>query len=147
MNLSGQALAGLSRPGLPDPSEMLVILDDLALPLGVLRLRRGGSSGGQKGLESIVHAMNTVNVPRLRCGIGPLPEGVDPSEFVLSTFEQEELESVANMAERAARAVETAISEGFETAMNRWNAILRADAPEPGSLPESGSPSGSDKIF
>lgn len=101
--------------------DLLVICDDLNLPLGALRLRRGGSSGGQKGLEDIIARLGNSDFPRLRIGIGPVPPGRDWVSFVLSRFTAEELALVEQAIPKAADAALAWAREGVETAMNRYN--------------------------
>jgi PTH1 family peptidyl-tRNA hydrolase len=125
MNLSGAPVARLMRELEAGPADLLVVLDDMDLGLGRVRLRRRGSSGGHKGLLSVSEALGTEEFCRLRLGIGPRPAGVDGREFVLSPFAPEESDAVESMTERAARAALCWADEGAEAAMNRFN------APEP----------------
>jgi PTH1 family peptidyl-tRNA hydrolase len=119
MNESGAALAKLGGAA---ADEILVVCDDLNLPLGSLRLRLRGGSGGHKGLDSVIERFGTENFPRLRLGIGAPPAGVDWVEFVLSDFLPEERDAVDRMLETAADAIETAVHRGLDTAMQRFNA-------------------------
>jgi PTH1 family peptidyl-tRNA hydrolase len=120
MNLSGEAVANYARYYRIDPSEVLVILDDASLPLGDLRLRRSGSSGGHNGLESVLIHLGTEAVPRLRLGIGD--RGKFPlDEFVLSKFSTEETAAVEVGVMAAADAAEFANAHGIEAAMNTFN--------------------------
>ncbi|MDH7515270.1 MAG: aminoacyl-tRNA hydrolase [Bacteroidota bacterium] len=134
MNRSGEAVARLVREGRIDPSRTLIVLDDIALPLGSLRIRRAGSSGGHRGLASIIGAIGTEDIPRLRCGIGPLAIGIEAAEFVLAPFEPHELAAVHDMIDRAASAVESILREGWERAMSRWNSIAPTDTVQPASV-------------
>ena len=121
MNRSGMAVSELVSVLAIDFEQLLVVFDDAALPFGKIRLRPSGSGGGQKGMESIVRALGTTDIPRLRIGIAPEAQPEDLSEFVLSPFdalEQRNLESVLDNAEQA---VQTIVSEGFERAMNLFN--------------------------
>jgi PTH1 family peptidyl-tRNA hydrolase len=124
MNRSGHAARCLvERHGL-QPERVLVVLDEVALPLGKLRLRPGGSPGGHRGLESILESLQTDRVPRLRLGVraGELPpSGDELVDFVLSPFASEEREVVGEMVVRGADAVELWVSEGVEAAMARIN--------------------------
>lgn len=122
MNLSGQSVreaVGRLRLRL---ERVLIVSDDTNLPLGKLRLRPKGSDGGHKGLRSVLQALGTQEVPRLRVGIGPPPQGVDLVAFVLSPFEPEEAPIIADAVERAAEAVQIWLTEGIEAAMQRFNA-------------------------
>ena len=128
MNLCGPPVAEFCRKVGVGLSDLLVVVDDLNLALGTLRLRPRGSSGGHNGLESLVAALGTDEFPRLRLGIGPVPEGVPWREFVLSEFRPEEREPAARMAALAARAVRCWADGGIEAAMNRFNAALEGPA-------------------
>lgn len=124
MNRSGYAVRCLAeREGLA-AEEVLVILDEVALPLGRLRLRGRGSPGGHRGLESVVENLRSERVPRLRLGIAPLEEGVSGErlvDYVLAPWSAEERETVDEMIERAADACEHLLAEGMEAAMSRYN--------------------------
>ena len=121
VNLSGTAVADLRRRHRLKLSDLLVIVDDLDLPLGRLRLRPGGSHGGHNGVRSIIDALGSDAFPRLRVGIGRPPEGMDPADFVLTPFTKEERATVDEALDRAAEAVETVVREGLPAAMNRFN--------------------------
>ncbi len=118
MNESGAAVSRLS--GLR-PSGLLVVSDDINLPLGKLRFRMGGGSGGHNGLASIIDRLGTEAFPRLRLGIGGAPEGVDWADFVLMEFLDEEREAAGAAVEAAAEAVELAVRRGLAEAMQRYN--------------------------
>lgn len=106
MNLSGRAVREAASFYKTLPAEILVVYDDFNIPLGTLRYREKGSSGGQKGIASVLEAMGTREIPRLRLGVGPVPAGRDPSDFVLSRFGGEEREDVSRMTELGAERVE-----------------------------------------
>lgn len=124
MNRSGHAArCFVERYGL-EPSAVLVVYDEVNLPLGKIRLRRSGSPAGHRGLESVVESLRTAEVPRLRLGVAPpdgRPPGEDLADFVLSPFEPPELEEAEAMIRRAADACETWLREGVEAAMARHN--------------------------
>ena len=121
MNLSGSAvLAARDFYKIPE-SEMLICCDDFQLPLDAIRLRSGGSAGGQKGLADILARLGTTTVPRLRLGIGPVPPGWKPADFVLGRFAKDERERVGAMIGRAAEAAEEWAALGIQAAMNRYN--------------------------
>jgi PTH1 family peptidyl-tRNA hydrolase len=105
---------------IPD-DHLLVLCDDLNLPVAKLRFRAKGSSGGQKGLEDIIQRLGTEDFPRLRIGIGPPPEGWDWADYVLAKFTKEEIPEVEEAVREAARAVVLWAREGIEVCMNRYN--------------------------
>jgi PTH1 family peptidyl-tRNA hydrolase len=124
MNRSGYALRCLVERHGFEPGEVLVVYDDVSLPLGRLRLRPGGSPGGHRGMESVVENLRTDRIPRLRLGCAGhegTPAGEELVDYVLSPFRSEEREAAEEMVERAADACETWLREGIEAAMNRFN--------------------------
>lgn len=123
MNLSGSAVTSLLASTPLDPSsELLVLVDDLDLPLGTLRLRARGSAGGHNGLKSVEAALGSDEYARLRIGIGPLPDDApDQADWVLTPFAQTELSQLADLLPSLVDAVECWMSEGIEIAMNRYN--------------------------
>ena len=120
MNRSGHPLFAVAQFYKIDPAEILVVLDDFALPLGRLRLRAGGSPGGHNGLESIMVQFGTEEIPRLRIGIGAAPSA-GSVDYVLSRFFEEEKPLVRSTIDRAAEAVKCAIDNGLVSAMNTFN--------------------------
>jgi PTH1 family peptidyl-tRNA hydrolase len=123
MNRSGAVLAPLRALSDFDPSrDLLVLVDDVALPLGRFRLRGAGSSGGHNGLKSVEGALQRQDYARLRIGVGPAPPGLDDlAEFVLAEFEPEERETLGQLLEPMSEAVECWLDEGIEKAMSRFN--------------------------
>jgi len=121
MNRSGDAAGALLNHYELDASRMLVVVDDIYLPLGRIRIRAAGSDGGHNGLESIIEQLGTEEFPRLRLGIGPLPEDADQVDFVLGEFEQNELTIVEKMIATASEAVMFCLEHDFEEAMSRYN--------------------------
>ncbi len=121
MNRSGWAVEGILDETDAELSEMLVVVDDLNLPLGSIRFRRGGSEGGHNGLESIIESIGSQDFPRLRLGIGPVPDNVDRAKFVLGRFFEDELEEVDRMLATATDAVLFAIDHRLELAMSKYN--------------------------
>ncbi len=119
MNLSGQAVRALGDFYKIEPAQMLVVLDDMALPLGKLRLRAGGSSGGHRGLQSILEHFGAPAVPRLRIGIGAAADGA--TGHVLGRFAVEEREALAQSLDRALAAIDCAQAQGLDVAMNTFN--------------------------
>jgi PTH1 family peptidyl-tRNA hydrolase len=122
MNVSGRSVqAAMAFYGL-SPSDVLIVLDDIALPCGKLRLRPGGSSGGHNGLKDIERALATNQYPRLRIGIDPPPPRHPQKDYVLGRFTDEQRKQLDPTLTRAADAVLTWMGSGIETAMNRFNA-------------------------
>jgi PTH1 family peptidyl-tRNA hydrolase len=102
-------------------SDILVICDDFNLGSGTIRMRPSGSAGGQNGLADILRRLGSQDVPRLRVGIGPVPSGWKPADFVLGRFSRSEREAMAPVVERAADAAEDWVAVGIQAAMNRYN--------------------------
>jgi PTH1 family peptidyl-tRNA hydrolase len=121
MNSSGDPVSQEARRRGLNPQNILVICDDFSLPLGTLRLRLKGSSGGHNGLDSILQTFGTLEIPRLRLGIGPVPPAEDPADFVLESFKKSEKSQVKEMIGRAAKAVQVIADQGMEIAMNQFN--------------------------
>jgi PTH1 family peptidyl-tRNA hydrolase len=121
MNLSGRAVAELVEAEGLDASELLVFLDDVALPLGTMRIRPQGGDGGHLGLASILEIMATREIPRIRLGILPETEPGDLSDFVLEPFTKDEREIVTGVIERAHRAARMILKEGIDNAMSLYN--------------------------
>ena len=121
MNLSGQAVRAMSDFYKVSPQETLVVLDDLALPLGKLRFRASGSAGGHNGMKSIMERLGTMEVPRLRIGIGDKPGPDAAVDHVLGRFDLEEQPVLEQSLARAVEAIETALAKGFSAAMNSFN--------------------------
>ncbi len=121
MNLSGSCVLRM-RDFYKLPSEdLLVVCDDFHLPLGRLRLRGGGSAGGQKGLDDILRRLATDEIARLRIGIGSPPPGFEAADFVLSKFRREEIAEADLAVQRAADAASDWASQGLAYAMNKYN--------------------------
>jgi PTH1 family peptidyl-tRNA hydrolase len=124
MNRSGWAVRCLVERHGFEPPEILVVYDEVHLPLGRLRLKPGGSPGGHRGLESVVENLRTDRVPRLRvgcAGAGAPEPGEALSEYVLAAFDDDEREAARSAVERAADACEAWWTEGIDVAMNRFN--------------------------
>jgi PTH1 family peptidyl-tRNA hydrolase len=123
MNRSGAAIAPLRLSPEFDPSRhLLVLVDDVALPVGKFRLRGGGSAGGHNGLKSVEGTLQSQDYARLRIGVGPQPEGLDDlADYVLDQFSKEERGVVEGLLDPMSEAVETWLQEGIEVAMNRFN--------------------------
>jgi PTH1 family peptidyl-tRNA hydrolase len=134
MNCSGEALAAIDPGRTFEPSCVLVVVDDLALPAGRLRLRAGGSDGGHRGLRSIEQQLGTAGYPRLRIGVGGTPEGRETKEFVLEapTATEQELIDRA-VAEAVHGMVAWLDSTPLPTLMNRLNGAEKTEPPPGGS--------------
>lgn len=121
MNLSGKSVQQITRFYQIASEDVVVICDDMNLPLGTLRWRASGSSGGQKGLADILQRLGTDQVPRLRMGVGRPPGQVDASAWVLARFRSEERSEAEMMTKIAADSVECWVAEGLVATMNRYN--------------------------
>src|SRR5438128_9622033 len=122
MNRSGHPLFAIAQFFKIAPQEILVVLDDFALPLGRLRIRQSGGSGGHNGLDSIIAQFGTEDIPRLRIGIGAAPREA-AVDHVLGRFFEEEKSLVRSTIDRAVEAVKCAIDKGVVSAMNSFNKI------------------------
>jgi PTH1 family peptidyl-tRNA hydrolase len=123
MNRSGAALTPLLDLPDFDPSrDLLILVDEVALPLGRFRLRGAGSAGGHNGLKSVEGTLRRQDYARLRIGVGPRPAGLgELSDYVLDTFPAEEREILDSLLDPMAEAVETWVDQGIEIAMTRHN--------------------------
>ncbi len=122
MNLSGEAVGFLIHRWKIDVRDLIVIYDDMDLPLGKIRIRERGGAGGHKGIESIILRLGTEDFPRIRVGIGrPEEASADAVEYVLGDFTPEEREELEGSLSRVAEAVLCILEEGIATAMNRYN--------------------------
>ncbi|MCA9105024.1 MAG: aminoacyl-tRNA hydrolase [Pirellulaceae bacterium] len=123
MNLSGKSVVAAKDFYKLELEDILVICDDFQLPLGRLRIRKTGSSGGQKGLEDCIRRLGSPDFPRLRLGIGPVPAQWEVVDFVLGQFDKSLSEEVKLMVVRAADAVEAWVTGGVTEAANRYNGV------------------------
>lgn len=121
MNLSGKAARKLRRKLGVDPRYILVVHDDIDLKEGTVRIRKGGSSGGHLGIQSIIESLGTTDFPRIRVGVGRPPQGVDPAKYVLAEMRGAELDEFLSWCGRAAAAAEAVIMDGLDAAMNLFN--------------------------
>ena len=124
MNCSGRCVSQFARFYKIETQNILVICDDLSLPLGKLRIRKSGSSGGQKGLGDIIQSLGTQDVPRLRIGIDPTPEHWETSDYVLSKFSTSERVIVDDGLSKAVGAIVSWLADGIDVAMNGFNRDL-----------------------
>jgi PTH1 family peptidyl-tRNA hydrolase len=122
MNLSGRAVQQAMAFYNLTPSDVLIVLDDVALPCGRLRLRPGGSSGGHNGLKDIEQALGTSQYPRLRIGIDAPPPRIPQKDYVLGRFTDAQRKQLDPAVTRACGAIVTWIERGIETAMSQFNA-------------------------
>jgi PTH1 family peptidyl-tRNA hydrolase len=130
MNLSGMSVRELvEKHGVDPEKDLIVLYDELDLPLGMIRIRERGSSAGHNGMQSIINALATQEVARLRLGIAPGP-GKSGAHYILAPFRKSQLVAVDEMLDLAAQAVNVALSEGVKSAMNRFNRKNKADEPE-----------------
>ena len=122
MNLSGDAIAQAANFYMGPPERVIVVSDETALPIGRLRIRRGGSAGGHNGLKSVIARLGTDQFPRIRLGVGDKPHpDYDMADWVLSAFKGQDAADMELVAKKAADAVECYITEGADRAMNRFN--------------------------
>lgn len=122
MNLSGQAVAGLARFYKLPAERIIAIHDDLDLPYGTLRAKRGGGEGGHNGLRSMTSSLSTKDYYRVRFGIGRPPGRRDPPDWVLSDFSAAERKDLDYLVDRTADFVEAILTDGLEPAQNRFHA-------------------------
>ena len=123
MNLSGGAVGSLVRFYKVPLSNLLVVYDDVDLPLGTIRLRAEGGSAGQKGMASIIERLGSQEFPRLRLGIGRPPGRMEAAAYVLLPFKKDELEQLPLLLERAVEAALVFVTSGLEAAMNQFNGM------------------------
>lgn len=121
MNLSGDSVSQVLKFYQVALDDLLVVCDDMNIPLGRLRIRKEGSAGGQKGLKHILQVVSSEAVPRLRVGIGRPPGQMSPVEYVLSRFRKQEADEHDGAIRRAADGVEIWIRSGIAAAMNQIN--------------------------
>jgi PTH1 family peptidyl-tRNA hydrolase len=121
MNLSGLAVRELLSRAECQPSDLIVVCDDVALPWGMLRVRERGTAGGHNGLKSVIGAISTTEFVRVRLGVKPEEMRGDLKEYVLRQIRRDEEDLVAEEIEQGAEAVKAILAEGTQTAMNRFN--------------------------
>jgi len=129
MNLSGDAVQGVAHYFRIDVPDVLIVADDVNLPLGRLRARKTGTEGGHNGLRSVILRLGTLDVPRLRVGVGlprspegaPANERRDLADHVLARFDADEIPGIEAAIARAAEAAETFVTDGIDVVMNRYN--------------------------
>ncbi len=125
MNNSGLAVREIIRQRKIPLEQTVVIYDDLDIPLGEIRVRPEGSSGGHRGIESIIQEVGDTRFPRIRLGIGPLPEGADAAEFVLAPFPPDEMKEMEKSLLKAEIALELILAGRINEAMSRFNQKIK----------------------
>ena len=123
MNLSGDCIKEAADFYKIDPAHIIVIYDDISLPVGKLRVRAKGSAGGHNGMKSIIARLGTEEFARVRIGIGEKPAGWDLADYVLGRFQPDELPLMREAVGNAAKACGMILKDGIETAMNRSNSL------------------------
>jgi PTH1 family peptidyl-tRNA hydrolase len=130
MNASGRSVQSAMAFYQLSPADIMVVLDDLALPCGKIRLRAGGSSGGHNGLRDIERAIATSEYPRLRMGIDPAPPQIRGKDYVLGRFSPEQRELMKPAIVKATNAVTIWIDKGITLAMTQFNADEKKEEPK-----------------
>ncbi len=135
MNLSGMSVLELVRKyeSVDPQKDLIVIYDELDLPLGMIRVRPRGSSAGHNGMQSIINALQTEEVQRIRIGVAPDDPKKGGAKYILSPFRKSQLVGVDEALDLSAKAVETIIAEGISVAMNRFNRKNKGEEPAEGS--------------
>lgn len=121
MNDSGRSAAAIMRDAYAPVGDLIVVHDELDLPLGTVRVKTGGGHGGHNGLRSLIDSLGSADFIRVRVGIGRPPAGMDAADYVLSPFGAEERATAFEAVVRAAEAVRTIVTEGLTKAMNALN--------------------------
>jgi PTH1 family peptidyl-tRNA hydrolase len=121
MNLSGDSVKPLAARYDASPGEIIVAVDELALPFGRIRVRPGGSAGGHNGLKSLIARLGTQSFPRVRMGIAPEHQVNDTARYVLQAFPRGARDTVTEMLNDAADAVESMLTDGIDRAMHKYN--------------------------
>ena len=123
MNLSGEAVGQAARFYKISPDRIIVVSDEVSLPIGKMRIRKNGSAGGHNGLKSIIAQLGTEDFPRIRMGVGAPPHpDYDMADWVLSTFKNQDAEDMAELSGRVCDAIHCYITQGPDRAMNVYNA-------------------------
>ena len=130
MNLSGESIRSVMDYYKVDPSEFIVIYDDISLEPGCLRIRGKGSAGGHNGIKNIIAHLGTQEFARVRIGVGAKPAQMDLADYVLGHFSRDEQAVMKQAYEDGAAAVVSMMTEGVETAMNHFNGAARGEAKE-----------------
>ncbi|MBX9667530.1 MAG: aminoacyl-tRNA hydrolase [Candidatus Obscuribacterales bacterium] len=135
MNLSGQAISAVVRWFKIDFADVLIIHDDVSIPLGKIRMQRGGGAGGQHGIESIIECLGNNSFDRIKVGVGPDPGGERRADYVLSEVEPENAKLLADSLDMTRRAIRTWLTSGPQETANRYNgknlAVVEVPKPKP----------------
>ncbi len=131
MNLSGQVAASLRGFYKVTNDDIVVVHDEVDLPFGDVRVKRGGGTAGHNGVKDVAEKLGTRDFIRVRCGVGRPPEGWDTADYVLAPFTSDEATQVPAIVDRAADAVEHIVTDGLEKAMQTVNARPRRADPSP----------------
>jgi PTH1 family peptidyl-tRNA hydrolase len=121
MNNSGWAVKQILDGRDAGPADLIVVYDDLDIPLGEIRIRKEGSAGSHKGMKSIIQEINSASFPRIRIGVGPLEFGADAADYVLSPFKEDEKPDFEKSLKKAEDALDLILSSQIEKAMNIYN--------------------------
>ena len=144
MNLSGRSVRAAMDFYQLSPPDVMVVLDEMALPCGKVRLRPGGSNGGHNGLKDVERALGTNQYPRLRLGVDAPPPRVPGRDYVLGRFSEEQRKQVDPAVKRAAEALIVWMDKGVEVAMNQFNAEEKSQTRNPKSETNPNDNSGND---
>jgi PTH1 family peptidyl-tRNA hydrolase len=127
MNLSGKAIGPLVHFFKVPLQNVIIVHDDLDIPLGTLRIRPKGGTGGQQGMRSILTTLGSQDIPRLRVGIGRPPGRMDPADYVLHDFDPGQIADLNDVLDRAVKALIVFVTEGLDKAMNKFNNDLEKE--------------------
>ncbi|MCL1863081.1 MAG: aminoacyl-tRNA hydrolase [Defluviitaleaceae bacterium] len=130
MNLSGEAIRAIANYYKLPPSDIIVVYDDVSLPVGAVRVRERGGANGQKGMLNTISQLGTEEITRVRIGVGEKPPSWKLSDYVLSRFLKEEFEDMVKGITQAGDAVEMVLKEGVQSAMNMYNKKVPKEKPE-----------------
>lgn len=131
MNLSGESIRSVMDYYKTEPSEFIVIYDDISLEPGQIRIRKKGSAGGHNGIKNIIAHLGTQEFPRIRIGVGEKPARMDLADYVLGHFSKDEKEPMEQAFKDGAAAAVSMMNDGIDTAMNRYNGAARTAKKEP----------------
>lgn len=125
MNLSGESIREIAEWYKLPMDNIIIVYDDVDLPVGTVRIRPKGSSGTHNGMKSVIYQLQSDEFPRIRIGVGKAPEGWDLADYVLSRFNADETGAIRESIERAADAAAAIVSSGVSAAMNQYNGEAR----------------------